>query len=75
MKYPKIGYIKDGSPNAFTYGRTKNDARIMLTHGIFDLLTPEEVKAVVSHEIGHAVHYDMFLMTAVQIVPLVLYLR
>lgn len=73
MKYPKIGYIKDGSPNAFTYGRTKNDARIVLTQGIFDLLTPEEVKAVVSHEIGHAVYYDMFLMTAVQIIPLVLY--
>lgn len=73
MKYPKIGYIKDGSPNAFTYGRTKNDARIVLTQGIFDLLTPEEVKTVVSHEIGHAVHYDMFLMTAVQIIPLVLY--
>ena len=73
MKYPKIGYINDGAPNAFTYGRTKNDARIVLTQGIFDLLTPEEVKAVVSHEIGHAVHYDMFLMTAVQIIPLILY--
>lgn len=73
MKYPKIGYIKDGSPNAFTYGRTKNDARIILTQGIFDLLTPEEVKTVVSHELGHAVHYDMFLMTAAQIIPLVLY--
>jgi len=73
MKYPKIGYIKDGTPNAFTYGRTKNDARIILTQGIFDILSKEEVKTVVSHEIGHAVHYDMFLMTAVQIVPLVLY--
>lgn len=73
MKYPKIGYIKDGSPNAFTYGRTKNDARIILTQGIFNLLSKEEVKSVVSHEMGHAVHYDMFLMTAVQIVPLLLY--
>ena len=73
MKYPKIGYIKDGSPNAFTYGRTKNDARIILTQGIFDMLSKEEVKTVVSHELGHAVHYDMFLMTAVQIVPLILY--
>lgn len=73
MKYPKIGYINDGSPNAFTYGRTKNDARIILTQGVFDLLTPEEVKTVVSHELGHAVHYDMFLMTAAQIIPLVLY--
>jgi len=73
MKYPKIGYIKDGSPNAFTYGRTKNDARIILTQGIFDILSKEEVKNVVSHELGHAVHYDMFLMTAAQIVPLILY--
>ena len=43
MKYPKIGYIDDGAPNAFTYGRTKNDARIVLTRGIFELLTEEEV--------------------------------
>ena len=69
MKYPKIGYIDDGAPNAFTYGRTKNDARIVLTRGIFDLLTPEEVKAVVAHEIGHAVHYDMAVMTMAQLIP------
>lgn len=73
MKYPKIGIIDDGAPNAFTYGRTKNDARILLTRGVFELLSEEEVKAVVAHELGHAVHYDMFLMTAAQLVPLVLY--
>lgn len=73
MKYPKIGYIDDGAPNAFTYGRTKNDARIVLTRGIFELLTEEEVKAVVAHELGHAVHYDMLLMTVAQLVPLILY--
>ena len=63
MKYPRIGYIDDGAPNAFTYGHTKNDARIVLTRGIFELLTEEEVKAVVAHELGHAVHYDMLFMT------------
>lgn len=73
MKFPKIGYIDDGAPNAFTYGRTKNDARIILTRGIFDMLTPEEVKAVVAHELGHAVHYDMAVMTMAQLIPLVLY--
>ena len=56
MKYPNMGFINDGAPNAFTYGRTKNDARIVLTHGIFELLDEEEVKAVVAHELGHAVH-------------------
>lgn len=73
MKYPKIGYIDDGAPNAFTYGHTKNDARVILTRGIFELLTEEEVKAVVAHELGHASHYDMLFMTVAQLVPLVLY--
>ena len=73
MKLPKIGYIDDGAPNAFTYGHTKNDARVILTRGIFDLLNEEEVKAVVGHELGHAVHYDMLVMTVAQLVPMVLY--
>ena len=73
VKYPKIGVIDDGVPNAFTYGRTKKDARIVVTRGIFELLNENEVKAVVGHEIGHIVHLDMLVMTAVQIVPLVLY--
>ena len=73
MKYPKIGYIDDGSPNAFTYGRTKNDTRIVLTRGIFETLNEDEIKAVVGHELGHATHYDTLFMTAAQLVPLVLY--
>ena len=35
MKLPRVGYIDDGAPNAFTYGHTKNDARVILTRGIF----------------------------------------
>lgn len=73
MKYPKMGFIDDGAPNAFTYGHTKNNARIVLTRGIFELLTEDEVKAVVAHELGHAIHYDMLLMTAAELVPTVLY--
>lgn len=73
MKYPKIGFIDDGSPNAFTYGRTKNDARVVITRGILELLNEEEVKAVVAHELGHVVHYDMMFMTVAQVVPLLLY--
>lgn len=73
MKYPKIGIIDDGAPNAFTYGRTKNDARIVLTRGIFELLDEDEVIAVVAHEMGHAVHYDMLFMTVAQLIPLILY--
>lgn len=73
VKFPKIGLIDDGAPNAFTYGRTKKSARIILTRGIFELLKEDEVKAVVGHEMGHIVHMDMLFMTVAQLVPLVLY--
>ena len=73
MKYPRIGYIDDGAPNAFTYGHTKNNARVVITRGIFELLSEDEVKAVVAHELGHASHYDMLFMTVAQLVPLVMY--
>ena len=70
---PKIGIIMDGSPQAFTYGHHPDDGRIVISQGLMELLTEEEVEAVVAHEIGHMVHWDMVVMTVVQLVPLVLY--
>lgn len=73
MKIPRFGIIDDGGPNAFTYGHTPNNARIVVTRGLFNLLDESELEAVVAHEIGHAKNWDMFLMTVVQLVPLILY--
>ena len=73
IKYPKIGIINDGSPNCYTYGRTKKDARIIITRGVFDLLKEDEVKAVIGHELGHVAHYDMLVMTMAQLIPIVFY--
>ena len=73
MKRPKIGFIDDGAPNAFTYGWTKNTSRVIISRGVFELLNENEVLAVISHEFGHATHYDMLVMTVAQLVPLVLY--
>lgn len=73
IKYPKIGIINDGAPNCYTYGRTKRDARIIITRGVFDLLSEEEVKAVIGHELGHVAHYDMLVMTVAQLIPIVFY--
>ncbi len=73
IKHPRFAMIDDGAPQAFTYGHTPNNARIVLSRGIFELLGPEEAEAVVAHEIGHAVHWDMFLMTVAQLVPLIFY--
>ncbi|MFX1410467.1 MAG: M48 family metalloprotease, partial [Promethearchaeota archaeon] len=34
IKRPRLGIIHDGNPNAFTYGHTKNNARVVITDGI-----------------------------------------
>ena len=73
IKAPRIGIIDDLAPNAFTYGRFKNDARLVITKGILEMLTEDEVKSVVGHEFGHIIHMDMLFMTVAQLVPLILY--
>ena len=73
IRPPRFGVIDDGAPQAFTYGHRPNNARIVISRGILELLEPEEAEAVVAHEIGHAVHWDMVLMTVAQVVPLMLY--
>jgi Zn-dependent protease with chaperone function/Zn-finger nucleic acid-binding protein len=71
MRFPRMGVINDGAPNAFTYGHMPNNARIVITRGLYDLLDERELEAVVAHEIGHAAQWDMLLLTAAQLVPLV----
>lgn len=73
ISLPTIGIINDGSPQAFTYGHHPNNGRIVISQGIMDLLTEEELEAVVAHEIGHMVHWDMLVMTLANLVPLLLY--
>jgi Zn-dependent protease with chaperone function len=70
----KIGIIHDGSPNAFTYGHFRNNARLVFTQGIIELLEPEERVSVVKHELGHIIHYDFVFMTIAQAVPLIFYM-
>ena len=71
---PKIGIIHDGSPQAYTYGRTPYSARVVFSKGMFELLEPDEVEAVLAHEIGHIKHWDFVFMTLMRIVPAVLYM-
>jgi Zn-dependent protease with chaperone function len=73
MRVPSFGIIDDGAPQAFTYGRVPNDARVVISRGVLDLLDPAEVEAVVAHELGHARNWDMVLMTIAGLVPLLAY--
>ena len=72
IKTPTVGIIDDGNPNAFTFGWTKNSARLVITRGILDHLNKNEQSAVVGHELGHIVHNDFILMTVVFAIPLIL---
>ena len=73
VSVPRLGLIDDGGPQAFTYGHVPGNARIVISRGLLELLEEAEVEAVVAHEIGHAVHWDMLLMTMAQMVPMLFY--
>lgn len=51
IKTPRMGIIPDLNPNAFTFGWTKNSARVVITQGILEYLNEDEQKAVVAHEL------------------------
>lgn len=72
IKMPRLGIIHDLNPNAFTFGHTKNNARVVITDGILEYLNKKEQNAVFSHELGHVVHSDFIIMTIVFAIPLVL---
>src|SRR5436305_2955023 len=70
----KLGIVDDGNPNAFTFGRTPRDARMLITRGLLERLDERELDAVVSHEVGHVKHWDFAVMTLAAVVPMVLYM-
>ncbi|MEM3444492.1 MAG: zinc metalloprotease HtpX [Thermoplasmata archaeon] len=74
INVPKVGIIEDLNPNAFTFGWTKNHARIAITRGVLEYCDPEEARAVVAHEMGHIVHNDFVVMTVVAAIPLIFYI-
>lgn len=73
IKLPKIGFINDDNPQAFTYGSDHWNARLVFTNGILKYLDGEERKAVFAHELGHVVHRDFIVMTIASFIVTVLY--
>lgn len=71
---PKLGYIDDRNPNAFTYGSGRFNARIVLTEGCFEFLSDEETASVVGHELGHITSRDFITMTVANTIVQILYL-
>jgi len=70
---PKVGISQLAIPNAFAFGRTQRDGRVCVTRGLLNLLSKDELKAVLGHEISHVRHRDMVIITLLSAVPLVMY--
>jgi len=71
---PQFGIIEDLSPNAFTYGNTAGNARVVVTRGLINALSEDELRAVVAHELGHIKHRDFIMMTVVQAIVMSAYI-
>jgi heat shock protein HtpX len=65
MPVPKVYVIEDPSPNAFATGRNPANAAVAATTGLLDRLNPDEVEAVMAHELGHVRNRDTLVMTMV----------
>ncbi len=60
---PKVWIVPDADPNAFATGQDPQRANVAVTAGLVDLLTRDELQAVIAHELGHIKSYDTRLMT------------
>ena len=60
---PKIYLIPQDTPNAFATGRGPKHAVVAVTRGILNLLSSEELKGVLAHEIGHIRNRDILIQT------------
>ena len=60
---PKVAIVPMDVPNAFATGRNEDTAVVAATQGILNILSDEELKGVISHEIGHIKDRDMLVMS------------
>ena len=70
---PKIGIAQIEIPNAFAFGRSIRDGRVCVTKGIINLLSEEELKAVLGHELSHLKNRDVLTITLLSVIPMIMY--
>lgn len=62
---PRLYLVPDPSPNAFATGRDPAHGVVAVNQGLLDLLSPQEVKGVIAHEIAHIKFRDTLTMAIV----------
>ena len=66
IKMPEVGIFPSHSSNAFATGWNRNDALVAVSAGLMQRFRPEEIKAVLAHEIGHVANGDMVTLSLIQ---------
>lgn len=66
IKMPEVGIFPAYESNAFATGWNRNDALVAVSQGLLERFSPDEVRAVLAHEIGHVANGDMVTLALVQ---------
>jgi heat shock protein HtpX len=60
---PKLYLIPGEQPNAFATGRNPEHAAVAVTEGIVRILSRDELRGVIAHELAHIKHRDILVAT------------
>lgn len=63
LPMPDLYVIPQNQPNAFATGRNPNNSAVAITVGITKLLSPDELKGVIAHELAHIRNRDTLIQS------------
>ena len=63
---PEVGIFNSAAPNAFATGMRRNNALVAVSTGLMQAMKPDEVEAVLAHEVSHIANGDMVTMGLIQ---------